>query len=622
MAFLPGQCGTRYGHSATAASFASAVASFINWLFVAVGAEVSAIAAYLPATGVVTYNLTTPGTATIMSQTGAYGAALSPAGERLYATFYNSSALGIAGGQVYGWNVGADPLFAAPVTFAPTVTEPSAGVVTAGQHRIGYLLQTRNGYTTLPCPANGSTQFSPVTFTSSGSKNLQVVIAPSPSWPTYAANVQIVMTTAANLNQYYTVPGAVSIAGGSSTVTIPLSISDSDLAATGQDVTPYLSLLTSKVGGAPPFFPYFCFTYSSRMAYFTLDPFGFPTIYFSEPNNYQYITADQHAVYLDGQERPISGFSLRGACYILTKTKTFVTEDSGQVPVLWTAPQLIDASIGTLSPKGTCVNASTGLAWVASEKGLYCFEGGLYPQLPVSFWQSTDWNRINWSGAGASVEVLDDPLNRRVIVKAPLDGATTPTHLLTWDYTAGVTPDAVSYSLDNMVGYALGASGMVLNPANGLLEVWHAPSAAGAVIRQNNGTETFPYRDVETDGVTASAINAQYQTGLIPGPVTQQAFGLNVGNSTLLNFFGAHLRVRGNGGLTLLAAGVDNVRQVTPLASPLALTTAPGDERLVKWFLRNEQQTITFGSNAIDAWFVLSLARVYFGNAMAQRVNS
>jgi hypothetical protein len=609
ISYLPGQASSRLGHSATSISAVGPTKALFNWLFVAVGAEVSVVIAYLPGTGVVSYNLSVPSVLTVMTQTGAYGASFAAGNQRLFAAFHNSSGIGIAGGRVYIWNVGDDPLFASPVTYVPAISQTFSGNLTAGTKRLGYLLTTRSGYTTAACPAPGPNGFNPVSFTAVGGKSATVVITPSGSWPTYAASIQIIMTTSINENQWYIVPGTITNVSGSVPATINVSISDADLAATGTDATPYLSILCSS-GSTPPFFPSVVFPYSTRMGYIALDAAGVPTIYLSEPNNYQFITADQHAIYLDGEQRPITAAGMRGVCFIFTKTGTWSTEDTGDVPVTWPSPQAVDLNIGTPSAHGVSANSAVGYMWVASERGLYLFQGGVYPDKPVSFYQTDVWQRINWSGAPAAVQVIDDVKNKKVIVLAPLDGATTPNYELTWSYLEGITADTVNFSLWQITNYNPGCGGTVFNPATGQNEVWYGPSVAGPFLRQNDGSETNPYRD------NGAAINASYQTGLIPGPTTPPG---SSHSAVVSNFSGAHFRLTGEGSVSMSVSNEDGTQTVTPASSPLAIVKNPGKEYLTWWFLRAEQEAITLSSNAIDAHWTLSLIRAYYSPSFPQR---
>lgn len=609
-----GQFGKRLGHSSVVVQADGQITDIVNWYFFAVGAPASVVTYYAPSIGVKGWQQGGGGfTGTFMSQTGAGGCSMITAGERLYGAFHDSTGrLGIAGGQVYGWNIGADPLFAAPLTNAISASETGAGLCTAGTRRIGYLTTTRNGYTGNLSPIAAGV-FTPIEFASTGSKNLTLSVAGA--LPSYmiGGTIQIIMTTTKNLNTYYTVPGATNIATNPTNIT--LSISDDDLAANGTDVTANMDLIVSG-SGSPAFRPSALFTYSNRMAYITLDALGNPAVYASDQNAYQIITQDQHLIQLEGEHKAVGGFSLRGVCYLSTQFELFSCEDNGRTPSTWIPPQKIDGSIGILAPNCVTANPSLGYAAIASQKGFYLFTGGIFPPLPISYFEESDWQRINWN-VPTKIKVADDQLNRRFLVLVPLDGATTPTHIMSFDYTDGTTPDTIKYSLNNISSYALSCFGIIQNLSNSLQEVWYAPNVNGAFIRQNDGSETFPYRDIATNGTTPVAINCFYKTSIAPGP--------NESASTLHNFAGMHLEARGAGTgvnpayITLKACGNNDVLTVTPRISPLPVTTAPGKEYRALWNLTTEQQTIEMSNANLDEWFQVSLIRVYWTVNAGQR---
>lgn len=672
-AYITGQTSKRLGHVAMFQITDGAVPTLFNWFFVYSGAQVSVVVWYTPTIGVrTTTQPTFPPPTTVMAQTAMAGANFVAAGQRLYAAFYDSSGrLSTVGGQIYGWNLGADPLFAAPIQAVPTVTEPSAGVITKGIHRVGYITTTRNGYTGKLQPVDTNTKFVPVTFNASGSKNAQFQI--SGALPTYLSGgtVQVVMTTVANPNRYFTVPGSSTLAANPTTITF--SITDDDLAATGQDVTQLVNALTCSASGTPPFDPTALIPYSSRLGYCGFDALGVPTIWFSDPDAYQTITSDQHIVQLTGFAQPIAGAELNRICYIGTEFGFFSCEDNGGFPVTWAKPAHIEGSIGILAPDCLWPNPSKGYMLIASDHGLYLYQGGVFPSLPVSYYQSNDWNRINWN-VPTTVKVLDDEKNKRFVVIAPLkdvvlsvtgtgpytvttvrafhlyqtglsvtipgvsgaktitvtgdntftitggSGAPTvggmifpqtATHEMKWDYTEGDSPETVKYSLDSMSGYNVGSAAMMSNIATYLEELWYAPSKAGYVIRQaNDAIDSLPYRDVATDG-TSTAIDTIEETSLLPGQSDDPM--------RVRDYHGMHMRVRGSGSLALTAKSLDGKITVVPRRSPITLSVSPGQPELVKWGLRSEQQTIQLRSNVIDAYFILSEIEAYFTEAMMQR---
>lgn len=672
--FLRGEIGTRYGHSTVVTTSDGAITSMVNWLFTFLGIPNSMALYYAPSVGVKAFQQGTGIIGPFMTVSNpAAGAVMVPDGQRLYASFYDSTGRYAAdAGQVYGWNIGADPLFAAPLTITPTIAETGPGLITAGVHKIGYMTTTRNGYTGQLSPIAGGA-FSPVSFTASGAKNLQVTIAGA--LPSYLSGgvsaIQIVMSTVANPNRYFAVPGAV-VSPAANPSIITFSITDDDLAATGTDVTNQVDLLATSVGGTPPFILTALFPYSSRMGYIGYDLAGFPVIYLSNQNDYQYITADQHLIAVEGRQQPVGAFSMGGVCYIGTQFSFYSTEDNGDVPSTWTPPKKVDGSIGILSPTCFTVNQSIGYALIASDRGAYIFQGGVFPALPISYYQQDDWGRINWK-VPTTVQVSDDQVNKRFIVLAPLKdkvatvsgtttitvtteherclyqtglaviidgvagihtitvtgkntftipgGSGTPTvggviypqtasHELTWDYTEGDTPETVKYSIDSFKSYNAGAMATMQNLSNSLQEIWYAPSASGVMIRQNDGTESKIYRDVATDG-SVTPIESFGETSLIPNTADP--------TQTMHSYNGAHLRVTGDGALQMRAIGLDRRRTTTPVASPLALSQVPGREVLIKWWLRSEQQSIEFGTDQLDHWFTLSLIRAYYVNEFSQR---
>lgn len=618
VAYVRGQVATRYGHT-TQLTPGDAVTALYNWLLLYLGANHNWLVWYSTGVGVRYVDLDNigGGVSTLIAQTTAQGTCFVGAGSRLYVSYYNATGVGIGGpstsaGSVYSWAYsGADPLFAGPITTGfLSMTEPAAGVITAGTHRFGYLLQTRNGFTTTWCPVTSAGVFAPIVFVNSGLKNLRISI--TATWPSYALSLQLIMTTTANLNRYYIVPGAtISVpAGVSFTVQFPdVSIDDTDLAAE-TDAAIYAGRLTNDVNGNAPFLISTMHTYSSRMAYVTRDGAGFPVCYYSNADDYQALSAATSGVYLPGNLQITVGISLRGVDYLFGPHWTYSVADNGNLPTQWAKPQAVDNAIGTLSPQGVYANASQGFVWVCDVAGLYLFQGGNYPSKPISYYQQSDWNRINWS-VPTCVQVVDDTTNKRVVVQAALDAATTPSHQLTWDYTDGVTPEEAKYSLNNMASYAPGALAIVQTPATKHQEVWVAPSSAGAFVKENEGIESHPYRDVNTAGDTAVAISSLYETSLLPG--------LNAQRGQMHFHHGAHLRVRGSGSLALKVWGLDHLRSTVPAASPMAISTNPGLEYLFRYFLQSEYSSIELSTNAVDTFFILSGLKAYYTLASPQR---
>lgn len=608
--YAPGSVGTRYGHSAvfTDSGATSGFSTFYNWLFEYQGFARNFLLSFASGVGLRITDNASPSPATLINDAVSWGASVFSVGVRAFVALFNNKGVGTSGGSVFGYPAAAfgfpgsvDPLFAGPMTTVPTITEYGTGVTTAGVHRFGFLLTTRNGFTTRWSPAPGDT-FAPVSFTGTGGKHINFAI--TATWPTYADHIQVIMTTVANPSRYFIVPATITgvPAGISFGVNVDINISDDDLAGTAADASTYQTLLTRNVGGSAPFNPRVIFGYGSRVGYITTDASLFPVCYFSDPNQYQQITADQHGVYLPGNREIATGIQLRGNCYLFGRHWTYSTSDSGDVPATWATPALIDGSIGTISPFGVALNSSQNFAWVADIHGLYLFDGSVYPALPISYYNTPDWNRINWS-VPARVRVVDDKGQKRVSVIAPLDGSSVPNFILTWDYTNGTTAQTVMYSLDSLAGYTLGAMEMVENPTTRRVERWFAPGNAGSYARQNIGTETNPYRDL------AQPIGWTYQTSLFPGTDGQRG--------RLQMFHNVNTRAKGAGAVTMTPYSIDN--QVAGAAKTLNVTPLPGKILQNRIYLKNEAMSLKYQQNATDQYCQLSGIEVAYTEAEMQR---
>lgn len=685
-----------------------AISSIASWTFSFFGSANCYVATYSTINGVRFYDQSNAIiSGPIITVTGAAYAVFVFDGTRCYAAFTDATGRkGTSVGYVYGLfsnnNFGfpaVDPLFASPLPTtiaALAITQPTTGVITAGIHRLGYIFTTRNGFgTTGPLnPVTSLGVFAPVSFNAAdGVHNLQVVITwasipayLNPDFAPFGATVQIVMTSAANVNEYYLVPGAIGgVPMSPGTTTITMSITDGDL-VTGTNATLYQNTLTA-INNAGPFNPSAIFTYSSRMAYVTIDGSGFNVVYFSDQNAYQSLSAATSGIYLEGRQIPVHGCSLGGLCYIATLEALYATQDNGGTPVTWTPPARVDGSVGILSP--SCLIARGGKILLASEKGLYIYRGGTFPQIPISYWQSADWNRINWA-APTQVQIADDAFDHVIRVLAPLkvvisnasntnpivittaslvnntmvayphlfqtglsvtitgvggntnanrtavitvtgpntftipaagNGAYTsggiatpnsPNATMSWAYPNGDSPGQTYYSIHAFTSYYPGAMGIVQNIATDEYETWWAPGTSnpGNLIRRVLPTDTNVYRDVDFSG-NPSAISCPYETSLLPGSQDE--------SMTLHDYSGAHMRVSGVGQLGITIYDLDHVNQVIPLASPITLRQTPGFEYLIKWYLRGEAETITLSTNAVDAYFVAALMRVYYTNSLPIR---
>jgi hypothetical protein len=536
----------------------------------------------------------TPFAISLYSQSAA-GAVIAASGPRIYTATYDANMTGTGSGHVIsGVDLSfVDKLFLGPLTNVPTVSNVSTGNVTAGAHRVGYILGTRNGYQGRISPSSGTTGFNTASaVNATGGMSLRFQLS-GITWPNEVNTVYPVMTPASNLNRWFAIPNvSAAVTGGATTaVDVTFSISDDDLLAADveNEVTDHINLWTQDGSGNPPFSPLAIGEYGFR-TWYVADVSGNSQLIVSDPEDPQHITADQHMLQLPGFRKIRGAFALGGMLYVGSTGWTYGYRDTGALPVEWPTPDLVDAQIGPYGPNCVTVSASQGFALVANPQGLWLFQGGSYATKPLTYYVDPDWKRINWTGGGVNVVVVDSKDDQRAYVMAPLDSATSNSHILTIDYTNGLTPETVKFSPWDLAnaGYStLGGGAVVINPDTQIPELWIG--TATDILRQKQPTETHPYRDV------AAGIDWQFETALLPGV-----------NGSIFYHYCAQLRATGSGTLTGTVYGMD--RTVNSGAWTQALSASPGKIYLKRYpRVRSESASYRFSNGAaLDSYCVLS----------------
>lgn len=604
--FIEGEVGHRYGF-APAWGGTEAMTSLDGWV-----SSLGNYALYFqPTVGVRFLNISTLSIVVTVAETAPYSANSAIAGARNYLAFFNTTGVSTVHGYAVSYSgatLVADKLFPPPLSYVPSApTEPSTGTITKGTHLLGYRIKFRSGYKGRPGPNSasgtpGPDTFAPISFTAAGVKNLSWTL--NTAWPTGAVEVQVIMTPVSNKAQWYEVPNAVAaVTGGTShSVSITFDISDEELRAPGiNDVTDSQFLMSQTMAAAAPFNPHKVFACGNRMGYVTTfnDSAGnaVGSLMISERDRFQEVYGDRSLIQCP--DLPI----IRSACYIgntvymFGPDGTFATSDTGLDPSAWPTPRPISRSIGTLAVEGVEVSPDEKYAWVVDRAGLQLLQEGAYAERPISYAQSDVWRRINWAYAH-TIEVKDFSESKIVAVKVPLDAATSPSHILTWNYSRGRRWDRADYSLWTVSGYSLGAIGLIQNDwatqatANvKKIELCLGPSNAAKILRQMSEHDTTPYRDS-----ASTAISWRYRTMLLP-PGNQ---------GTVMMHFGGHVRARGAGTLTLKMYGRDDAWNAA-FTNTITLASAPGVEYWRALPSRNaEQVSIDFAMNTADQYCRLS----------------
>jgi hypothetical protein len=574
--FRPGQVATRLGFS-VAFDPDVPISAMLNWL-----SSLGNNLVYYRTSdnSVQLVDITNPPTETalIAGDLVGYAATFAEAGARLYCSFFSSAGAGASGARVVTFQNSAyvsDLAFQPPITYTPSApTETAAGVVTAGLHYVGYRIEYRSGFITRPSPDSGNgtvpnaSTFQPIAFTATGSMNLEWTL--NTTWPVGAINVYMIMSPVSSPAQYFLVPGAVQpvVGGVASSITFTVDVSDETLFSTTGDVTQSVFFLTNSVLNVPQFFPQVAFSHGDRMVYVTTVSDGVGNqsgaLYISNKQAFQELFADQSLIQLPGLKDITTGISLDGIVYVIGPQWVYRTIDNGAAPSTWPAPSLVDGRRGTLAIRGAVVSPSGTYAWIASQDGLYFFQGA-FPSLPISYYQQTDWDRINWDVAQV-IDIKDDPTVKKVYVLAALDSNTTPSHMLTWDYTNGFGAEQVQYSVDFLQGYNMGSIEVVKNGLPNMpvgvpqrKELWVAPSDEAPILRRNSENDDDPYLD------NAFPIFSNYETALFP---PQGSAG------EIYQHHGVDTRVKGDGNLALTAYTLDHDKSFECLE--IALSESPG----------------------------------------------
>jgi hypothetical protein len=220
---------------------------------------------------------------------------------------------------------------------------------------------------------------------------------------------------------------------------------------------------------------------------------------------------------------------------------------------------------------------------------LYLFDGRYQPR-PISYYNTPDWGRINW-GAAYAVQVRDDYVNQRVYVAAPFDGATEATHRMVWDYSRGLTPEDVDFSLDDFDFGAFGGIGLIQDSTTLRKELWVGPAAPGSILRQNAAALT-------DNGVR---IISTYRTGYVLSKSDRP--------KRLNRFGGLDFSVEGSGNLVVNVYGIDGWRSVQ---FNLPIITAPGESFERKFDLVDENVSVMFATQAINDWFEVESLSAYW----------
>lgn len=530
---------------------------------------------------------------------GSVGLSIAEAGDRLYiAQFSNDPGVSLDAMRV--WDPAltvADTAFGGTSSLAPTYADVGAGNLTAGLHIVGYVVETRSGFLGLPNPRTGANVFAQPSIVTLANRSWQATLGPF-TVPDDWVRIHPIMSTTTNLVDMFFVGDPITVPAGTigHTATWLYNETDALLADSSRSADLNFDLLAQTVLGLPPFVPCWVATYGDRLA-IHVGTGSAKGVYFSEPFDYQTITAGDHLRELPGNRVPVTGAQLRGSYYVFGRSYTYEFYDNKDLPSTWPTPREVSSAIGTPSPFGIEWRTNGDYFWVASQKGLFLFNGG-YTDKPISYYQEDFWKRINFATQSGRVKVRDWTDKQMVLVAAALDGATELTHILCWNYSRGLTPEAVDFSYwDIAGGRTFGTIELYTNESK-LPRLLIGPSGVSTQILVNN----LAFSSIDEGIFTPSS----YETGFLleanrAGNVKRQQTGA------------LEMLVSGLGALSRTLYGIDKAKSLS-LAS-LTLNPLPGEAILNQPYMIDENFTLRIEVTAPGigpaAYFSLSKVGLY-----------
>ena len=600
--FSPGIAKTRPGTSALYASAGKVTGPFYNWFS---PSEVDWVL-YQDGTNVTAYNQATLAATELL--TGVSSRATSFADVDVWSFFCGYSATGQGTQQVRifdGTNV--DKAFGpAPTLTSCTAVDGGAGQCTQGTHNIGCVYQNRDGFQTVPSTKVSGTQISCTLNAGMRKINIAVTLPAlldGGTNPTGAsATLFLIVTPAADLNDWYWLPTAISPSTSIiqqpvpyntvTTLNFVFDLGDGDIYASADPANSQFLWMTQDGSGNGPITPSFVVAYGTRMCYGCGS-----TLYASEQNNPQQITADQHAIVMPNQRVIQAAFPLPGGTdlYLSGDRWTARITDNSDVPATWSEPVGISKALGAALPNLVCAQSGGGHVFIVTERGVEFFDGQ-FAQKPLTYLCSDQWALVNWA-ANYAIEIVDDPMNFKVYVAVPLGSATEPNALWVIDYQNGLTFDSCDISID-VFPASFSAIGVIKEIATGENNLWIGPSAAGNII----------HFDPATTEDSGAAINSYWRSGLVRGAELP---------SKMIRAGAADLWIEGSGTLNTTYAALDGSNAINPpllssqgAVAPLAV--GPGYEYMQSFDLAHiENFTVQVGTNAVGAWWELSKVAVY-----------
>ena len=320
---------------------------------------------------------------------------------------------------------------------------PDTGIITIGTHLLSYAFETSSGFITEPAPFIALDYF--------GANAFEITVLPTGPAGTVARWLLVTKAIEfrADLGEPFDVSEdsvrrfplffAVRI-GNNTTTTYSLSFYDENLIDSADYLYTRLNPIPAGVG---------LLDYKGRMISYGefTDPSLVRVSEIGEPESF-----DETSGFIITDPSDNTGVrcvtEFRDNLFVFKRQRGQMTQDNQLSASTWPVVNF-EKSIGTeqygiaavMDAKGS---SSDGFL-LASLNGLYFFNG-VFADPELSYKILDLWNRIN-ENYFHLVQVVNDPINARIYVLVPLDGSTTVSHIIFGDYSDGLDPFKIKWSL-------------------------------------------------------------------------------------------------------------------------------------------------------------------------------
>lgn len=317
-----------------------------------------------------------------------------------------------------------------------TAADGAAGWVDPGVHQFGVSFITDTGFITRP-GAETSGVFTPTSYTAPGSKKVDLSAIPLGGAEVIA---RIITVTKANETLFFFAPGGLINDNTSTTVT--LNFYDTDLLISADYLFDLLEEIpAATIAGA-------LYTFHSRL----FEAPGQNFCYVSRPSDPESIDAVDGLITLPNPAyNTIRAFcQLYDTLYLVKGTGISSTFDNADVPSNWVVTEVDGTHGGFQNSISNISITSTALS--QNEMFLTCDLGGIFifngsmSTIPLT-WKIDDiWQMITPS-ALYNITIMHDPFKQIFYCLIPVQGSTQANLLLVGDYTEGLTPMLIKWTI-------------------------------------------------------------------------------------------------------------------------------------------------------------------------------